>query len=142
MKQGTPVKIVLPDIGLEINSSISLINQTIGLSSRSVTTEAKIPFNKQVHINQVAQVHIKDYENNQAIVIPLTTLQSDEKGKYVYVLVEEKGSKIARKKQVQVGDIYGEQIEVRSGLQEGDQLISQGFQSLYEGQSVTTGGAK
>lgn len=139
VKQGTPVKITLPDVGLEFNSNISLINQTIGLSSRSVTTEAKIPFNKQAHINQVAQVRIKDYENNQAIVIPLTTLQTDEKGKYVYVLASESGKKVARKKQVQVGEIYGDQVEVRAGLQEGDQLISQGFQSLYEGQVVTTG---
>jgi RND family efflux transporter MFP subunit len=139
VKQGTQVKITLPDVGLEFISSISLINQTIGLNSRSVTTEAKIPFSKQVHINQVAQVRIKDYENNQAIVIPLTTLQTDEKGKYVYVLASEAGKKVARKKQVQVGEIYGDQIEVRAGLQEGDQLISQGFQSLYEGQAVTTG---
>jgi cell shape-determining protein MreC len=51
------------------------------------------------------------------------------------------GKKIARKKQVLVGEIYGEQIEVKSGLNEGDQVITQGYQSLYEGQSVTTSGA-
>ena len=141
VKQGTPVKITLPDVGLEFNSAISLINQTIGLNSRSVTTEAKIPFNRQIHINQVAQVRIKDYQNSQAIVIPLTTLQTDEKGKYVYVLASENGKTVARKKQVQVGEIYGELIEVKAGLQEGDQLISQGYQSLYEGQLVTTGQA-
>jgi cell shape-determining protein MreC len=56
------------------------------------------------------------------------------------VLATENGKKIARKKQVLVGDIYGEQIEVRSGLNEGDQLITQGYQSLYEGQLVTTSG--
>ena len=57
------------------------------------------------------------------------------------MLVTENGKKEARKKQVLVGEIYGEQIEVRSGLNEGDQLITQGYQSLYEGQGVTTSGA-
>lgn len=140
IKKGTPVNITLPDVGLEYNSTISLVNQTIGLNSRSIVTEAKIPHNDKIHINQIAQVRIKDYVNPKAVVVPLTTLQTDESGKYVYVLTTENGKKIARKKQVTVGDIYGEQIEVRSGLNEGDQLITQGYQSLYEGQAVTTPG--
>ena len=140
VKKGTPVNIKLPDVNLEFNSVISLMNQTIGVNSRSVSTEAKIPYNSNVHINQVALVRIKDYANSKAIVIPLTTLQTDENGKYVYVLATENGKKVARKKQVLVGEIYGEQIEVKSGLNEGDQLITQGYQSLYEGQGVTTAG--
>ena len=140
VKKGTPVNIKLPDVNLEFNSVISLMNQTIGVNSRSVSTEAKIPYNSNVHINQVALVRIKDYVNSKAIVIPLTTLQTDENGKYVYVLATENGKKVARKKQVLVGEIYGEQIEVKSGLIEGDQLITQGYQSLYEGQGVTTAG--
>ncbi len=138
VKKGTPVNIKLPDVNLEYNSVISLMNQTIGVNSRSVSTEAKIPYNSSVHINQVALVRIKDYVNKSAIVIPLTTLQTDENGKYVYVLATENGKKVARKKQVLVGEIYGEQIEVTKGLNEGDQLITQGYQSLYEGQGVTT----
>lgn len=139
VKKGTPVNIRLPDVNLEFNSTISLINQTIGISSRAISTEAKIPHNNNVHINQVAQVRIKDYVNDKAIVIPLTTLQTDDKGKYVYVVAIENGKKVARRKQVLVGDIYGEQIEVKSGLNEGEQVITQGYQSLYEGQIITTG---
>ena len=140
INKGTPVNIKLPDVGLEFNSTISLINQTIGLNSRAISTEAKIPHNDNIHINQVAQVRIKDYSSPKAVVVPLTTLQTDEKGKYVFVLATENGKKVARKKQVVVGDIYGEQIEVKAGLNEGDQLITQGYQSLYEGQVITTAG--
>ena len=110
----------------------------MGLNNRSVSTEAKIPYNPNVHINQVAQVRIKDYANPHAIVIPLTVLQTDENGKYVYVIATENGKKIAKKKIVQVGEIYGNNIEVKGGLSVGDQLITEGFQSLYEGQAVTT----
>jgi len=136
--KGMPVNIKLPDANLEFNSSISLMNQTIGLNNRSVTTESKIPYNPNVRINQVAQVRIKDYANPHAIVIPLTVLQTDENGKYVYVMVTENGKKVAKKKVVQVGEIYGNNIEVKGGLNVGDQLITEGFQSLYEGQAVTT----
>lgn len=136
--KGMPVSIKLPDVNLEFSSSISLMNQTIGLNNRAVTTESKIPYNPNVRINQVAQVRIKDYANPKAIVIPLTVLQTDENGKYVYVMATENGKKIAKKKVVQVGEIYGNNIEVKSGLTVGDQLITEGFQSLYEGQAVTT----
>ncbi|MDP9231104.1 MAG: efflux RND transporter periplasmic adaptor subunit [Bacteroidota bacterium] len=136
IRKGTPVNIKLPDVNLEFNSVISLMNQTIGLNNRSVTTEAKIPYNSNVHINQVAQIRIKDYANPKAIVIPLTVLQTDENGKYVYVLADEKGKKIARKKQVVVGEIYGDRIEIKSGLSIGDQVITEGYQSVYEGQLV------
>jgi membrane fusion protein, multidrug efflux system len=139
IKEGTPVNIKLPDENLEFNSNISLMNRAIGLNSRSVVTEAKIPYNPNVHINQVAQVRIKDYANPHAIVIPLTVLQTDENGKYVYVIATENGKKVAKKKVVQVGEIYGNNIEVKGGLSIGDQLITEGFQSLYEGQAVTTG---
>jgi RND family efflux transporter MFP subunit len=138
IKKGTPVAIKLPDANVEFNSVISLMNQTIGLNSRSVVTEAKIPYNANVHINQVAQVRIKDYANPHALVVPLTVLQTDENGKYVYVVEMENGKKIARKKSIQVGEIYGNNIEVKGGLKPGDQIITEGFQSLYEGQVVTT----
>jgi len=138
IKKGSPVRISLPDVGLEFNSSISLMNQSVGINSRAVTTEAKIPYNSKIHINQVAEVKIKDYSNPKAMVVPLTVLQTDESGKYVFVLAEENGKKVARKKQVNVGEIYGETIEVKAGLQEGDKLITRGFQGLYEGQAVTT----
>jgi RND family efflux transporter MFP subunit len=138
ISKGTPVNILLPDVNVQFNSAISLMNQTIGLNSRSVVTEAKIPYNPNVHINQVAQVRIKDYQNPHAIVVPLTVLQTDEKGKYVYVMETENGKKIARKKAIQAGEIYGENIEVKQGLKVGDQVITEGFQSLYDGQVVTT----
>lgn len=138
IKEGTPVNIKLPDANLEFNSKISLMNRAIGLNSRSIITEAKIPYTPSVHINQVAEVRIKDYTNPSAIVVPLTVLQTDEKGKYVYVIATENGKKIAKKKTVQVGEIYGDNIEVKGGLAVGDQVITEGYQSLYEGQVVTT----
>jgi RND family efflux transporter MFP subunit len=138
LQKGTPVSISIPDAGLEFNSSISLISQTVGLNNRTVSTEAKIPYNAKIHINQVARVRIKDYSNPNAITIPLTALQSEQNKKYVYVVVDEKGKKIARRKYVQAGQIYGEKIEV-TGLAAGDQLITEGYQSLYDGQVVTVG---
>jgi len=43
----------------------------------------------------------------------------------------------ARKKQVTIGELYGDKLEVKSGLAAGDKVITEGFQSLYEGQLIS-----
>ncbi len=138
VKRGTPVLIEVPDIGRKLNSKISLVSQMINANSRSFSAEAKIPASADLKPNQIALVKIQDYTKTNAMVIPMTTIQTDQNGKYVFVLETENGKKIARKKTVLIGEIYGSQIEVKTGLKEGDQLISEGFQSLYDGQLVTT----
>jgi len=75
---------------------------------------------------------------SNVIVIPMTTLQTDEQAKYVFVLANENGKSVAKKKKCNRGSVYGEKIEIKQGLQIGDQLISEGFQGLYDGQSITT----
>jgi membrane fusion protein, multidrug efflux system len=35
-----------------------------------------------------------------------------------------------------VGELYQDRLEVKSGLQADDQLITDGFQNLYDGQLV------
>ena len=86
----------------------------------------------------MAKVHIKDYGNKNALTIPVSTLQNDEKGKYVMVAVTENGKLIARKRSITVGELYNDQLEVKSGLQAGDKIITEGAQGLYDGQLITT----
>ena len=121
------------------NSSINLISETINVTSRSFTAESKIPGKTAVKPNQVAVVKILDHESKNAIVIPVETVQADEKGKYVYVQSQENGKMIARKKQITIGEFYDENIEVTSGLSTGDKLITKGYQGLYDGQLITEG---
>lgn len=138
VKVGSPVKISLPDINKTIDANISVTGKLIDPNSRSFYIEAKIQPDKDFHPNQVAMVRIQDYTVNNAITVPVNTLQSDEKGKYVMVAVKENGKLVARKKAVSIGEFYGDQLEIKSGLQAGDQIITDGYQSLYDGQLLTT----
>jgi len=136
---GTNLEIILPEQNNRvINSKVNVVGKVINPSSRSFPVEAKIPANSNLKPNQLAKVHIKDYGNSNAITIPINTLQNDEKGKFVMIAVKENGKLIAHKRQVIVGELNGDQLEVKSGLQTGDQLIVEGFQSLYDGQLITT----
>jgi multidrug efflux pump subunit AcrA (membrane-fusion protein) len=97
-----------------------------------------VPTEADLRPNQLALVKIQDYAASHVVVIPMTTLQSDETGKYVFVKAMENGKPVAKKRNVRVGSVYGEKIEIKEGLKEGDELITEGFQGLYDGQSITT----
>ncbi len=135
---GSHIKITLPDINKTIDASVTVSGKLIDANSRSFYVEAKIPSDKDFHPNQVALVRIQDYTTNNAITIPVNTLQTDEKGKYVMVAVKENGKMFARKKMIVTGQFYGDQMEVKSGLLAGDLVITDGYQSLYDGQLITT----
>ena len=139
IKHGANVVVELPEVNKKFNTTISLISQVINANSRGFMAEAKLPSNAGVKPNQLAVIKIQDYAVSNTIVIPLTSLQSDNKGKYVYVQADENGKKIARKKVVMPGQVYGDNIEIKQGLNAGDKLITEGFQSLYDGQLITAG---
>ena len=81
---------------------------------------------------------ILNHSTLKAIVIPINNVQSDEKGKYVFVMGKnEKGKTIAQRKTVVMGALYGEKVEILSGLGTGDLLITKGYQNLYEGQLIS-----
>jgi len=136
VKTGTKLTINLPDLQKSIQASISVVGKIINPNSRSFFIEAKVAADKDLRPNQIALVQILDYSTVNAIAIPINTLQNDETGKYVMVAVNEKGKLIARKRMVTVGEFYKDQLEIKTGLQTGDQIVTEGFQSLYDGQFI------
>ena len=139
VKVGSPVEVVLPDENNRvINAKVSVVNKVIDPATRTFYIEAKVPSSSNLRPNQVAKVHIKDYGNPDAITIPMSTLQNDETGKYVMLAAKEGNKRVARKRTITVGELYNDRLEVKSGLQAGDQLITEGFQGLYDGQLITT----
>jgi membrane fusion protein, multidrug efflux system len=137
VSKGTPVLVSIPDVNKTFKTSISVVSQAIGTLSRGFIAEAKIPSDKDVKPNQTASIKIQDYAKSNAVTVPVNTLQSDERGKFVLVAVKEGNKMVARKREVSVGELYGDKLEVKSGLQGGDIIISEGFQSLYDGQAIT-----
>jgi RND family efflux transporter MFP subunit len=138
VKVGTDVNLFFPDAQKNLAAKVNVLGNVIDPLSRSFFIETKLPIDKSFRPNQLAQVKIKDYSKVNAISIPLNLLQNDDKNKFIYVAATENGKLIARKKVITVGEFYGNNIEVLSGLAAGDNIITEGYQSLYDGQSITT----
>ncbi len=136
--KGTKVIVKMPDINKTFNSEISFISEAIGSTTRGFTAEIKVPKGMDLRPNQIAQVNILDYTAPNSIAVPVNTLQTGENGKFVLVAAKEGDKMVAKKRDVVIGQLYGDNIEIKSGLQPGDQLITDGFQGLFDGQPITT----
>ena len=135
----SPVEITIPDANKKVSTTISLISQSIDPLQRGFIAEAKIPADAALKPSQSAIVKILDYAVAGAIVIPVNVVQSDETGKYVYVLIKSSNGKaIAHRVVVTIGEVYGVDVEIKGGIKAGDQLVTEGFQNLYEGQLIST----
>src|SRR5450631_4268063 len=139
VKVGSNVKVVIPELNSKtIDTKISVTGKTIDPSTRSFYIETKLPYDKQFYPNQIALIKIQDYTTSSALTIPVNSLQNDDKGKYVMVAMKDGSRLVARKKSIKIGMMYGDRVEVISGIQTGDQIITDGYQGLYDDQPITT----
>jgi RND family efflux transporter MFP subunit len=138
VKVGSTVKLIFPDMNDSITSKISVTGKVVDPNSSTFQIESRLPSKSAFKPNQLAMVRIMDYSANNTIAVPVNTLQTDEQGKYVLVAVNENGKTYARKKHVEIGEMYNDQLEIKSGLSAGDILVTDGFQNLYDGQLITT----
>lgn len=136
--KGSKLQVELPNLNRTLNATVNVVGKTIDPNRRTFYIEAPIPSDPNFKPNQIATVRVQDYAAPSAITIPVNTLQNDDQGKFVMVAVDEKGKLVARKRYINVGELYGDKLEVKTGLSAGDRLILEGFQNLYEGQLLTT----
>ena len=139
---GTDVTLIFPDLDKTLDTKLSVIGKVIDPLSRSFFVEAKLPMDKNFRPNQLAQVKIKDYTKKNAISIPINIVQNDDKGKFVYVAASENGKLVARKRMVTTGEFYANSIEILSGLNAGEQVVTEGYQNIFDGQNLTVNSNK
>ena len=137
VKRGDAVQVIFPDIKKQINAPISFVSTSVDPLSRTFTIEIPLPSDNTLKPNMLAQVKVNDFSKANAIVINQNLIQNTENGQLVYIAVTEGNRKIARAKKVVVGQSYGGQIEITQGLSAGDQLITQGYQEVTDGQTIS-----
>jgi RND family efflux transporter MFP subunit len=136
IETGNTVNLVFPDINKTAISKVTYIAKVINALTRSFNVEVALPSNDDYRPNMIAQVSIVDYTNDKAIVVPVNAVQNIDDKNYVFVAVDENGKKVARKREVTVGDTYSSSAEIKNGLQAGDLLITTGYSNLNDGQLI------
>ncbi|WP_394991763.1 efflux RND transporter periplasmic adaptor subunit [Emticicia sp.] len=137
IKQGDEVIVKFPDLGKETTAKLTFVGQTVNPASRTFVVEASIrKIDSHLKPNMTAILNINDQAKSNAVIINQNYIQHTEAGDIVYLAVVEGSKKVARSRKVTTGITYNGDIEIVSGLQTGDMLITQGYQDLVDGQAV------
>lgn len=118
-------------------TKINLCGKTIDQITRSFFIEAPLPDANLFKPNELIPIKIQDKIIDNAIVIPLNAIQKDINENFVFILKEENGNFIAKKKFVSTGNYYKDKIVIEKGLEVGDKVIIEGMNSLFDGQLVS-----
>ncbi|WP_423147227.1 efflux RND transporter periplasmic adaptor subunit [Rubrolithibacter danxiaensis] len=132
VNQGDEVQVLLPDAQDSLNTRLTFVSKVIDPVSRSFNVEVKLPSKSIYRPNMLAVLKIVDYRNNKALTVPVNAIQKSESGEYVYIAENGK----AKRAVIETGKIYDGRAEVLSGLKAGDKVVTVGFSSLNEGDTL------
>ncbi|MEZ4920421.1 MAG: efflux RND transporter periplasmic adaptor subunit [Saprospiraceae bacterium] len=137
VKNGDQVMLFFPDLDSEVQSRVTYVSSSINPASRTFTAECSLPAGSQYRANMIAVVKIIDYKKQDAIVIPVNYIQTAETGEFVLIAQKTGDNKATVKKvDIEQGRTYNGMVEVQSGLEAGDWIISTGFQDVNNGEEV------
>ena len=138
IKAGDEVIVVFPDQQLEGKSSVKVKSNAINAVNRTFGIEALSPSVSGLVIrpNMIVEVKVRDYENKEAIAIPLNLIQRDETTEFIYLAQKDGKQMRAEKRLVKTGQSYAGYVEILEGLQAGESIVLVGYQSLVNGQPL------
>ena len=133
---GAEVKVSIDALGnSEYNGRILRIHPTVDPVSRQGIVEIMLAPSPPGSIpGQLCRVSLSG-DAKPRLLIPFNALRSDADGEFVYRIdAQDRVQRVA----VDTGDYFNERIEIRTGLQNGDRIVTRGFFDLKPGSLIRT----
>jgi multidrug efflux system membrane fusion protein len=140
LKLGQTVPIAAEALpGVPLDGRITRISPSADPESRVFEVEAALP-NPQgrLKVGMIATLELESERGDPEILAPLAAIvqpAGDTAGYAVYVVAESSAA-TARLRRVRLGQVSGNSIAVREGLQGGEQVIVRGATIVTDGQAV------
>lgn len=134
IKKGTEVIVDVPVVGASFNSKITHRATHISTENRTFKVTAAVDSSVELSPNLISTLHIYDYVNPEALMIPLSIVSENASGEeFVYsVNANNKAQKIF----IKTGRSQDGFIEVTDGLEAGAFIIEEGARLVKENQPV------
>jgi membrane fusion protein (multidrug efflux system) len=137
LKKGDTVDVRIDALGDRVwTGTIRRIHPTIDPRTRLGVVEVALdPVPPGARSGQLCRVTLRTPEI-QRKVVPFAALRRDDKGEYVYVVVDGK----TQLRRVRTGLRMDDKVEALDGLQEGDKVVIRGFLDIRPGKKVSITG--
>ena len=138
IKTGNKVILEFPLIGKSVSSTVRQSGNYIHPINRTFKIEIDVKTNDfEVKPNLNSKVKINDYSNEKALMINQNIISVDSNNKeYVYKLFTKNNKDYVSKTTIETGKNDGKNIEVISGLSQGDLIVSEGIRKLVDNSRV------
>jgi RND family efflux transporter MFP subunit len=142
LQVGNPLKITTVAIpGVVFQGTITGISPSADPKSRVFEVEVTVPNpENKLKVGMIASVEVGESRSFQPVmVVPLTAIvrsKSNPQGFAVFLVADQEGKQIAKLRDVELGDPYGNTIAVISGLNLGDRVIVRGNTLITDGEQV------
>jgi HlyD family secretion protein len=115
----------------EVDGKVSLVAPTVQPDSQLGQVRLQVTSNQRLLVNSSGRALIKTSQSC-GVAVPLTAVLYETAGTVVQVVRRDR----VETKRVEVGLMYGGQVEIRDGLAEGDMVVARAGSLLREGDPV------
>jgi RND family efflux transporter MFP subunit len=137
IKVGDTAEVWLEGAEMPLEGRVAEVHQGVDVMSRAFQVQVDLPGELPVDVDPRPGSFVRvglNVGSAQRLLIPRSALVQRGQLEMVYVVDEGK----ARTRLVTIGERHGQQIEVLSGLGEGDVVVTEPDESLREGMRVVT----
>ena len=136
--KGKKAGVYFPVLQDSVSAVVRETGNYINPNNRSFSAEIAVENpNGQIKPNLNARVHINDYTNENALLIPQSVISENAAGEqYAYVAELNNGEAIAKRHIITTGKTQGDFVEITSGINAGDLIIKEGARSVKDAQAV------
>ncbi len=134
IKAGGNVQLDFPAINYKTEAPIYRTSNIIDPANRSFKVRINLNNPKQIiKPNLISIIRIRDFVQNEALVVPSIIIKKDFKGNYLYIADKKDNKTFAKKIYVGVSKTYNNLSMIESGLKLGDLIITEGFSQVVNG---------
>ncbi|MEQ1708812.1 MAG: efflux RND transporter periplasmic adaptor subunit [Terricaulis sp.] len=121
--------------------SVADVDSRVDATTRTVRVRAMLP--NQDEMLRPGMLMVVEVRSNprEALAIPEIAILDQADGAFVFRVAPDEGGTTVERVRVEVGQRSGGMAEILGGLSDGDQVITEGVQSVRPGQPIRLGGA-
>lgn len=137
IKLGQQAKVLVSSLSETFTGKVTEVGSAADAASRAFTIKIALENPKLlIRPGMIAEVKLSSNQNKDALVLPTEAVLHDlDNQSYVFVADAER--KVALKRKISVGQLIDNQIEITSGINENDRVVTAGQNKLTDGASIS-----
>lgn len=133
VSEGDRVPVVIPAAKLSLIGEVAEVAPAADPLSRTAPIKINIASHPALRVGQFVRISLQGKEESTMVLKKSAVLR---KGQMEVVFVVDKEAKVARMRLVRTGSVSGAEVEILSGLDLGELVVSGNNEALQDGQSL------